>query len=146
VINRLPISGPGLTAEGNARYIAFTTMSSVEPVSYFRDIINGSTTQSSVVAEPSKCVMGIKYPLLMYCGYEITQYGNNFPDDWYKGTRSFSDRIWQINLTTNQTKQLVSPLVIAGRDVDIIDMSLGADEKELFFRNKNDNTLWQYEI
>ncbi len=146
VINRQPISGPGLTAEGNARFIAFTTVSSVEPVSNFRDISSGSTTQSAIVTEPSKCVLGVKYASIMYCGYEITQYGNDFPDDWYKGTRSFSDRIWQINLNTNQTKQIASPLVIAGRDVDIIDISLGADEKELYFRNKNDNTLWQYEI
>lgn len=145
-IERQPVAGLGLTAEGNARYITYTTLSGAEPVSFIRNISTGTTTQSSIVMEPQKCVLGTVYPSLMYCGYEITEYGNNYPDTWYKGTRSFSDRIWQINLETNQTKQVVSPFKVAGRDVDIIDLSLGADEKELYFRNKNDNTLWQYEI
>jgi hypothetical protein len=106
----------------------------------------GTTTEIPLVFEPHKCVFGVKQTSVLYCGYEITQYGSNFPDDWYKGTRSFSDRIWRVDLNTSQATQLVNPVQASGREVDIIDMTLSADEKSLYFRNKNNNTLWQYNV
>ncbi len=146
VISREPAAGQGLTAEANASYITYSTVNNTEPVSYVIDTQSGSTTQPSIVAEPQKCVLGTRNTGYMYCGYEITEYGNNFPDSWYKGERSFSDRIWRVELHTNRSTQLVSPLQISGREVDVIDMTLSVDERDLYFRNKNDNTLWQYEI
>jgi hypothetical protein len=145
VISRERATGPGLTAEGNALYITYTT-SGTEPVSYVLDTQSGSTTELAVITEPHKCALGKKNTRLMYCGYEITQYGNNFPDSWYKGNQSFSDRIWRVELDSNRATQLVSPIQISGREVDITDMTLAADEQALFFRNKNDNTLWHYDI
>jgi hypothetical protein len=145
-IERQIPSGLALTADANARFITFTTQSGSEPVSYIRTVASGSTTMSSIVFEPSKCVLGIKNSTLMYCGYEITSYGSEFPNSWYKGTRSLSDRIWQVDLETNLTRQIVSPLQAVGREIDIIDIALSVDEDALYFRNKNDNTLWQYEI
>jgi hypothetical protein len=82
----------------------------------------------------------------MYCGYELTDYSYNYPDDWYRGTRSFNDRIWQLNLTTGSASQLVSPEKETGRQIDITNMNTGLDGKMLYFTNKNDNTLWLYEI
>ncbi|PIW96926.1 hypothetical protein COZ82_02315, partial [Candidatus Kaiserbacteria bacterium CG_4_8_14_3_um_filter_38_9] len=68
------------------------------------------------------------------------------PDDWYRGTRIFNDRIWEVNLNNQSATQLISPPLAVGRELDITDITIGQDDKMLYFTNKNDRTLWLYEI
>ena len=96
--------------------------------------------------EPNKCVPSNKLSNVVYCGYELTSYDSNFPDNWYRGEQTFTDNIWSINLTTLSATQLVVPEKETGRQLDIIDLYNSPDGKMLYFRNKNDNTLWMYEI
>ena len=71
---------------------------------------------------------------------------NEFPDNWYKGLISFSDKLYKIDLEKSLAAQLVSPEQETGRELDVIDMNISQEGKVLYFINKNDNTLWMYEI
>ena len=70
----------------------------------------------------------------------------DYPNDWYQGDVSFSDNLWKIDLKNHSANQMVVPEQVAGRAVDITNLGIGNDGKMLYFINKNDNTLWLYEI
>ena len=145
-IVRVPISGSGLTAEANADYIVFSRLVNLNQQSFFYDVKTGIESLAPIMLTPEKCVFTHSDNAKLFCGYEITEYPYFFPDDWYKGTRIFSDRIWKINLNNQSATQIISPPIAVGRELDITDMTIGQDDKMLYFTNKNDRTLWLYEI
>lgn len=146
VLVRQPAAGLGLMGSANPDYISYTTVPGQEPLSFIYNLKTDTTETSPITTEPTKCAFGTRTAARLYCGSAITAYGYNFPDDWYKGTRTFSDRIWQLNLKDKTARQLIDPLDIVGRELDITGMQVSADEKMLYFVNKNDSTLWTYEI
>ncbi|OGG88904.1 hypothetical protein A2592_00860 [Candidatus Kaiserbacteria bacterium RIFOXYD1_FULL_42_15] len=145
-IIRMPISGSGLTAKASADYIGFSKLVNLNQQSFFYNTKTGMVSSAPIMLTPEKCVFTHRNNATLYCGYEITDYPYTFPDDWYKGTKIFSDRIWSINFNTQSATQIISPPVSVGRELDITDMSIGLDDKMLYFTNKNDRTLWLYEI
>jgi len=146
VIVRQPAAGLGLMGSGNPEYISYATVPLEEPISFIYNLSTDQTEISPILFEPNKCAFGTKTVTRLFCGYALTAYGYNFPDDWYKGTRTFADRIWMINLSDSTARQLVDPLRTVGRELDVIGMQVSSDEKMLYFLNKNDTTLWTYEI
>ncbi|PJC56208.1 hypothetical protein CO026_01575 [Candidatus Kaiserbacteria bacterium CG_4_9_14_0_2_um_filter_41_32] len=145
-IIRMPISGTGLTAKASADYIGFSQLVNLNQQSFVYNTKTGVVSSAPIMLTPEKCVFTHRNNATLYCGYEITDYPYTFPDDWYKGTKVFSDRIWSINFNTQSATQIISPPVSVGRELDITDMSIGLDDKMLYFTNKNDRTLWLYEI
>ena len=145
-IVRVPVSGLGLTAEASVDYITFSRLVNLNQQSFFYDTETGIIENSPIMLTPEKCVFTYNNSTKLFCGYEITEYPYAFPDDWYKGIRIFSDRIWEVDLNAQSASQIISPPVAVGRELDITDMSIGLDDKMLYFTNKNDRTLWLYEI
>lgn len=145
-IARQPISGFGLVASANPYFTIHTKLNGTEPVSFISTLATNVVATAPILFEPHKCAFASFSTSTMYCGYELTEYSYNYPDDWYQGTRSFSDRIWRINLAKNSASQLVIPPQVAGRDIDITDLEVGAGDRMIYFMNKNDKTLWLYEI
>ncbi len=143
---RLPIDGAGLTALGNRDYISFNKLVDRNQEPFVYSALNGTVDSSPIMTLPEKCDFSTLDPSMMYCGHELTEYPYTFPDDWYKGLRSFNDYIWKINLEFQSASQLINPLQSAGREIDIITLKVGAGDKMLYFINKHDKTLWVYEI
>jgi hypothetical protein len=83
----------------------------------------------------------------IYCGVPVdppTSY--NYPDDWYQGAMSFSDRIWKIQVAGRYaqfvldfTKENKIPLDAEALAVDPLTTTL-------VFINKNDGSLWKYSL
>ena len=145
-IVRMPVDGLGLTAEASADYVIFNRLVDLKQESFFYNTKTGEINNSPTILLPDKCVFASRDGSKLYCGYEITDYTYTFPDDWYKGTRVFSDRIWEVDLNRQSATQVISPPIAVGRELDITNMSIGLDDTMLYFINKNDNTLWTYEI
>lgn len=145
-IKRLEISGAGLTALADSEYIVYTRNSGERVQSRSRNLTTGEDVGLTVIAEPSKCTLSKIEPDTMYCGYEEKSPRSDFPDNWYKGLITYSDRIWIINLKQGYSAQLVNPLNELGREIDITQMTLSQNEEILYFINKNDNTLWMYAL
>jgi hypothetical protein len=146
-LHRVPLSGNGFVADANSQYIVSSELPNIAPVSSIYNVVTGETTPAPFIIEPQKCAFSPAVPTQVFCGSELgAQYSEHFPDDWYKGTRHFSDQIWMINLARHNAIKLVSPLTTVGREIDVTTMSVSSDSTMLYFINKNDNTLWLYEI
>lgn len=145
-IYRIPVDGSGLTAEAGRDYVIYSKLVDIEQKSFIYNLATNETVSSPIITTPEKCTFSVNAASIIYCGYEITEYSYTFPDEWYKGVRTFNDSIWKINLNSQSATQLINPLGATGRQIDITDMTAGAEDSVLYFINKNDSTLWVYEL
>jgi len=93
---------------------------------------------------PEKCVWSRKETGVLYCAIPdgISSKGL-YPDDWYKGTAVFSDRITLIDSIIEGEEVIFDPTSESFLgESDLIKLSLNEDENVLFFINKKDLTLW----
>lgn len=83
----------------------------------------------------------------IYCAVPVTIPANHtYPDDWYQGAVSFSDRIWKIDVT-GRYAQLVLDLTKENKGVfDLTALTLDTGQTSLAFMNKIDASLWSYQL
>jgi hypothetical protein len=99
----------------------------------------------SVKTLPEKCIWGAVSDVV-YCAVPKFAGGGEYPDSWYQGEISFSDQIWKIDIATGNATILVDPTTITGEDIDGIKLALDTDENYLFFVNKKDSFLWEFNL
>lgn len=143
-ILRAPASGYGLSALVNESYMLIARGDNDTYQSFVQNIGSGAPIQLGSIFFPEKCTISSQN--IAYCGRDLAIQNGAFPDNWYRGEVSYVDKIWSIDLTTLEERQLLDTLSVAGRELDIIDPSLSNDEFSLYFKNKNDHTLWVYDI
>lgn len=144
-LNRLPASGFGFTAFANKDMIVYSGRNSGQPVGY---IYNRKTDASGVMQAPvypDKCTF-TSSGYTFYCAHEATKPPFEFPDAWYKGNKSYKDGIYKLEGDTMNGELLVDTFTETNRELDIINLKIGAYDYALYFINKNDNTLWMYEF
>lgn len=81
----------------------------------------------------------------IYCGVPQSAKGN-LPDEWYQGARFFTDRIWKIDLSDRVATLLLDPSKAEGVAIDMVSVSIDKSSDFLFFKNKQDGSLWAYDI
>jgi len=106
-----------------------------------------TTTLMGVKTLPEKCVWGSGSDVI-YCAVPKSLDGNQpYPDAWYQGEISFSDAIWKIDAKTGNATELVDPAAIGtGEDIDGIKLMLDNSGNYLFFVNKKDSYLWEFNL
>lgn len=108
---------------------------------------SGITPQGEVVLPvvtiPEKCISGEAF---LYCATP-RDLGSieEFPDNWYKGVVSYSDTLWEIDVTGGEATVLSNFELESGRQVDVSKIGISKDDTRLYFINKNDNTLWMFD-
>ncbi len=144
---RFPVSGFGFSALGSPLYTVYSTTTDFTPRSFSYASETGERTPLSIITLPEKCVFSTKQVGLLWCGYELKKPAFEFPDSWYRGEESFKDSLWLVDLTAGGAAELlVDTFSASGREIDIASMRIGGSETALYFINKNDNTLWMYEL
>lgn len=103
-----------------------------------------SSTALPLVTLAEKCVWEPGGRAL-YCGVP-TALAGNVPDDWYQGAKTFSDRIWRIDLDTRLATLVVDPGQVAGVAIDAVALTIDSQKDALVFTNKKDGTLWVYDL
>jgi len=93
-----------------------------------------------------KCAWSNKDKTIIYCAVPVSIPNGIYPDDWYQGTVSFSDRLWKINTTNQETDLVLDPSVETGSDMDIIKIYVGPSDSKIIFINKKDSSLWVLDI
>jgi hypothetical protein len=82
----------------------------------------------------------------IYCGVPTSPTSASYPDDWYQGAVSFSDRLWKINVA-GRYAQLVLDFSQANKgDLDAEALAIDPSDTTLVFVNKNDGSLWSYSL
>ncbi|NQV93050.1 hypothetical protein HQ403_00950 [Candidatus Kaiserbacteria bacterium] len=80
--------------------------------------------------------------IVIFCGSpHNSSIDGIIPDDWYKGSVSFSDDVWTYN-TETQTAQLVYDIGEDGKQIDAVNLTIDHEKSTLLFMNKADLTLW----
>jgi hypothetical protein len=110
------------------------------------NIATGRTIDILVNTLAEKCVWSKAFVEDAYCAVPSNIEEGAYPDDWYKGDKSFSDKIWQINSKTGTINMISNLINQADRVIDGIDLKLDDKDKYLIFTNKNDLTLWSLEL
>ncbi len=115
-----------------------------EDVQSFTVPLKGELVNFPVSLIPEKCVSFIK---IFYCASPNKRIDTaTFPDSWYKGVISYSDILWLIDSTTGNATVLSNFLSESGREVDVSKIGIDDAGKRLYFVNKNDNTLWMFDM
>lgn len=91
---------------------------------------------------PEKCTLVAND---LVCGVPSLMDGA-FPDSWYKGIVSSSDSLWEIDGEGENAHVLSDLFAESGRQIDVLKVGSDTLGTNLYFINKNDNTLWLYEI
>lgn len=105
-----------------------------------------SRLSPSTLAE--KCVWSRETSGIIYCGAPIQSTGPDQPDRWYQGSAHFSDRLWMYDVTTEYeyARLLAEPEKNIGVAIDAENLFLSPAEDYLFFRNRNDLSLWALKL
>lgn len=88
-----------------------------------------------------KCAWGNKNKNIIYCAAPPNISGSNQPDSWYQGVSSFDDGVWSKNVSTGESKNLLSRF-----GADIMNVSVSGDESYLIFTDKNSGALWSLKL
>lgn len=113
------------------------------------ELVNAATGEKlplPVATIADKCVWTADDSSI-YCGVPVNpSLSSRYPDDWYRGTASFADRIWKIQVAgryaqfvldfSKETKGVLDAEVLAVDPLDTV----------LVFTNKNDGSLWSYSL
>ncbi len=107
------------------------------------DVKEKKTTLFSLTTLPEKCAWSKLKKGTLYCAAPSSIPTGTYPDDWYQGLVSFSDRIWRID-TINGSTEILSNETNNG--FDLVNLFLSKNEDYLFFQNKKDGTLWSLQV
>lgn len=145
-MSRLPVAGYGLTSFSAGNFTLYTTTRDAEPKSSIYNHGTGETAPLSIAILPEKCTASAKQTDIVWCAHELKQIEFGFPDTWYRGEDSFKDSLWRIDPVLGGAELVVDTFTASGREIDITNLTVGQSETALYFINKNDNTLWMYEL
>lgn len=142
-----PIAGLSTKVSRDAKYVAasFTGKPDSLPISIY-NVATGKVIESPLNTLAEKCVWGKFYKDILYCGSPNQKDSATYPDDWYKGKVSFSDSLWQMNVSTEEISQLYSLQKNADRPIDAINLQLDDNDDYLYFMNKSDLSLWSLDL
>ena len=104
---------------------------------YERDTEEAAEVPFRTLAE--KCMWGSDTTL--FCASPYNEVRGVVPDDWYKGTLSFSDDIWSYD-TETEIARLVYDAEADGKVFDAMNLTIDSEQTLLMFTDKNNLTLW----
>ena len=112
-------------------------------------LINTATAESIILPIATiadKCVWASNDSAI-YCGVPISPSTNfNYPDDWYQGAVSFSDRIWRIDVAGRYAQFVLDFSKESGEVLDATALAIDQLNTTLVFVNKKDSYLWSYSL
>lgn len=93
-----------------------------------------------------KCVWAANEKAV-YCAVPMNpEAASAYPDDWYQGAVSFSDRIWKIDVAGRFAELVLDFSKEAADSLDATTLTIDPKNTVLVFKNKRDGSLWSYEL
>ena len=136
---------PGLTTLANtgATLVLYNNSTTIGPKLEVFDINKHKVEDLDVYGLPDKCVWS-NDKISIYCALPKVITGTQYPDSWYQGLISFDDYFVRIDTNTNQVSTIADST--DETSVDATHLFLDKAEKQLFFTNKKDSTLWSLDL
>lgn len=112
-------------------------------------LINTATDETMslpVATLADKCVWAANDSAL-YCGVPVNPpLSSAYPDDWYQGALSFSDRLWKINVTGRYAELILDFEKETGTALDAESLAVNGTNSLLVFLDKNTGSLWGFSL
>jgi hypothetical protein len=107
------------------------------------DVKSHSVKELNLYSLPEKCVWSAN-GVTVYCAVPADMSSGEYPDSWYQGLVSFTDRFVKIDASTLG----MSVIADSAYQTPVDATHLFLDDKEgiLFFTNKKDSTLWSLDL
>lgn len=106
----------------------------------------GDVLPLPVATIADKCVWTLNESAI-YCGVPVNPLTNaSYPDDWYQGAVSFADRIWKINVSGRYAELVLDFTKETKGSLDATALALDPANTTLVFLNKNDGSLWSFQL
>ena len=144
VVDRVAASGYGLSAVGSDVATIYSTQTDGDYQSFHVAKGELGSTQTPITFVSEKCQFTHINTFVALCGGSFTEHSHQMPDDWFKGSVVLNDSIWEYNTARQSARLLISPERATGRQVDMINPKMSANDTNLYFQNKVDQTLWVY--
>jgi len=113
------------------------------------ELVNTKTravTALPVATIADKCIWSADESAI-YCGIPIDPSANYaYPDDWYQGAVSFNDNIWKIDVAGRLAELELDFSSATDVELDAEALTIDPESKTLVFVNKNDGSLWSYQL
>lgn len=138
----------GLTVLGNPTltHLLYSEAKQGKVVLHSLTLKDGTVVDIPIQTFPEKCVWSKKETLVLYCAVPREITSGEYPDLWYQGSVSFSDKIWKIDLKENSTALIADTREEVSTEVDAINLLLNEKEDYLTFTNKKDSSLWGIQL
>ncbi len=139
---------PGLSGllSSDEKYMLYSGTTNGSFGARIYDIKNATSQDLGVNTLAEKCVWSRIGKTIVYCAVPESPMAATYPDDWYKGKVSFADSLWKIDVSTGTTVDVFDSALQVGIPMDMINLSLDAKENVLLFTNKDDLTVWRYDL
>ncbi len=141
-----PIPGLSARVSHDAKYVLASSATDSGLSTNIYNIAKGTVIDAVIRTLADKCAWGNNSTAMVYCGVPSLPVKATYPDDWYIGTMTSSDKIWQVNATTGEVHLTSSIIEQAHRIVDAFNLSMDPKDEYLFFMNKNDLSLWSLDL
>jgi hypothetical protein len=107
-----------------------------------------SVSEAPLRVFPEKCTNAALATSTIYCATPETIPYGTYPDDWYKGLISLPDSLWSLSLSASSSKltKLADLSNLSGENIDVSSIYHSSDGHYLAFINKNDDSLWLYDL
>ncbi len=142
-----PIFGLSTKVSHDAKYVIFsatgrnqTLVTSIYPIG------KNTPVDPMVKTLVDKCAWGNFHKNVVYCATPVDISLATYPDDWYRGSVSFTDKIWQIDATNGEVHLVADIVDESDRLIDAFNLGLDSEDSTLIFMNKNDLSLWSYDL
>jgi hypothetical protein len=140
-----PLPGLVATPSPSGKWVLVSYINGTTMIMALVNTATGSTSALPVATIADKCVWTADESSV-YCGIPVNAPTAAYPDDWYQGTVSFSDRIWKIDVV-GRYAQLALDFSQANKGaLDATALAIDPANTTLVFINKNDSSLWSYSL
>jgi hypothetical protein len=141
-----PISGLSTRVSHDAKYVVASGSYTNSITTSIYAVSTGQNLDAVIHTLADKCVWGNFNKNMLYCAVPSQPTNGAYPDDWYKGTISMVDKIWQVNATSGEIHLVTSIVDQSDRVIDAFNLGLDPKDEYLFFMNKNDLSLWSFDL
>lgn len=139
-----PLKGLTLLPSPSGKSILYTFVSGTTVSAGVLDTATHAATALPLGALSEKCVWAADEKAI-YCAVPRTM-GAGWPDAWYQGSLSLSDRFWKIDMAARAAVLLIDPVATANTAIDGVSLAIDPKSDALIFTNKKDGSLWAFDL
>lgn len=140
-----PLKGLNSLISPDGKKIIYSTSQNGQIKTFIKSIGKESGDELGIKTLVDKCIWYNKQYVI--CTLPNNYPPANYPDTWYQGLTSFNDNVWLINTDKIESYLIsISGKSLAPEPVDAINLKVSPDGKTLYFINKQDRSLWSFDL